>query len=80
MALSVGVEGTSPEASFGRSEGDGLSPRDRRHREWVAKFPVLQMGNRSIEPTLRRSYDDLGALRIEDPEQPERVVVAAGAP
>jgi glycogen debranching enzyme len=38
------------------------------------------MGNRSIERTLRRSYDDLGALRIEDPNHPERVVVAAGAP
>jgi glycogen debranching enzyme len=38
------------------------------------------MGNPSIERTLRRSYDDLGALRIEDPNHPERVVVAAGAP
>ena len=38
------------------------------------------MGNRSIERTLRRSYDDLGALRIEDPDHPDRVVVAAGAP
>jgi glycogen debranching enzyme len=38
------------------------------------------MGNRSIERTLRRSYDDLGALRIEDPDHPDRIVVAAGAP
>ena len=66
--------------AFVHSGGDGLSPRDRRRREWVAKIPVLQMGNRSIERTLRRSYDDLGALRIEDPDHPERVVVAAGAP
>jgi glycogen debranching enzyme len=57
-----------------------LSPSDRRRQEWVAKIPVLHMGNRSIERTLRRSYDDLGALRIEDPEHPERIVVAAGAP
>ncbi len=56
------------------------SPSDLRRREWVAKIPVLQMGNHSIERTLQRSYDDLGALRIEDPEHPERVVVAAGAP
>ncbi len=46
----------------------------------MAKIPILQMGNHSIERTLRRSYDDLGALRIEDPAHPERVVVAAGAP
>ena len=66
--------------AFAHSEGDGLSPRDRRRREWVAKIPVLQVANRSVERTLRRSYDDLGALRIEDPDHPERVVVAAGAP
>ncbi|MFF2347103.1 glycogen debranching N-terminal domain-containing protein [Pseudarthrobacter sp. NPDC058119] len=63
-----------------RPAGHGLSPSDRRHQEWVAKIPRLQMTNRSIERTLRRSYDDLGALRIEDPEHPERIVVAAGAP
>jgi glycogen debranching enzyme len=67
-------------SAFDHAEGDGMSPRDRRRQEWVAKIPVLQMGNHSIERTLRRSYDDLGALRIEDPNYPERVVVAAGAP
>jgi glycogen debranching enzyme len=67
-------------AAFGHPTPGEMSPRDRRRQEWVAKIPVLQMGNRSIERTLRRSYDDLGALRIEDPEHPERVVVAAGAP
>ncbi|MGK3648271.1 amylo-alpha-1,6-glucosidase [Pseudarthrobacter enclensis] len=58
----------------------GMSLSDLRRQEWVAKIPRLQMTNRSIERTLRRSYDDLGALRIEDPAHPERVVVAAGAP
>ena len=69
-----------PPPSFLHSDADGLSPRDVRRREWVEKIPVLQMGNRSIERTLKRSYDDLGSLRIEDPNHPERVVVAAGAP
>jgi glycogen debranching enzyme len=69
-----------PPPSFVHIDGDGLSPRDLRRQEWVAKIPVLQMKNRSIERTLRRSYDDLGALRIEDPNHPDRVVVAAGAP
>lgn len=72
--------GTGPAAAFVHSDADGLSPRDRRRQEWVAKIPVLHMGNPSIERTLRRSYDDLGALRIEDPDHPDRVVVAAGAP
>ena len=69
-----------PPPSFVHTEGEEISPRDRRRQEWVDKIPKLHMGNHSIERTLRRSYDDLGALRIEDPNHPERVVVAAGAP
>ncbi|MGO4245883.1 glycogen debranching N-terminal domain-containing protein [Paenarthrobacter sp. RAF54_2] len=57
-----------------------MSPSDRRRQDWVDKIPVLHIGNRSIERTLRRSYEDLGALRIQDPDHPDRVVVAAGAP
>ena len=75
---SMGGAGTG--STFVHTGGDELSPRDVRRREWVAKIPALHMGNRSIERTLRRSYDDLGALRIEDPDHAERVVVAAGAP
>ena len=74
------VDGINPGALFVHPAAGELSPSDRRRQEWVAKIPVLQMGNRSIERTLRRSYDDLGALRIEDPNHPDRVVVAAGAP
>jgi glycogen debranching enzyme len=75
-----GTDEASPPATFVRASEDGVSQSDRRRQEWVARIPVLQMGNRSIERTLRRSYADLGALRIEDPDHPERVVVAAGAP
>ena len=79
--LTVLLTGDGVQApAFAHSEGDSLSPRDRRRREWVAKIPVLEVANRSVERTLRRSHDDLGALRIEDPDHPERVVVAAGAP
>ena len=74
------ADGTGPVASFPRPAQGEASPSDRRRQEWVAKIPQLHMGNRSIERTLRRSYDDLGALRIEDPAHPERIVVAAGAP
>ncbi|WP_028266063.1 amylo-alpha-1,6-glucosidase [Arthrobacter sp. MA-N2] len=74
------VDGASREALFVHPSAGELSPSDRRRQQWVAKIPVIQLGNRSIERTLRYSYDDLGALRIEDPNHPERVVVAAGAP
>ncbi|MCA4132530.1 glycogen debranching N-terminal domain-containing protein [Arthrobacter sp. M4] len=74
------VDGIKTRAPFVHPAAGELSPSDRRRQEWVAKIPVLQMENRSIERTLRRSYDDLGSLRIEDPNHPDRVVVAAGAP
>ncbi|BCW44685.1 glycogen debranching N-terminal domain-containing protein [Arthrobacter sp. StoSoilB5] len=80
LTVTPGAGSSTASASFGHSDGGELSPRDRRHQQWVANIPVLKVGNRSIERTLRRSYDDLGALRIEDPDHPDRVVVAAGAP
>ncbi|MFF2298404.1 glycogen debranching N-terminal domain-containing protein [Arthrobacter sp. NPDC058127] len=73
-------DGMVPAATVVHPAVGELSRSDRRRQEWVAKIPVLHMGNHSIERTLRRSYDDLGALRIEDPTHPERIVVAAGAP
>ncbi|UZX02908.1 amylo-alpha-1,6-glucosidase [Arthrobacter sp. CDRTa11] len=73
-------EATSSSSSRNLADTREVSPSDRRRQEWVAKIPVLQIGNRSIERILRRSYDDLGALRIEDPHHQNRVVVAAGAP
>ncbi|WP_336715649.1 amylo-alpha-1,6-glucosidase [Arthrobacter sp. USHLN218] len=74
------VDGAVSAAPFVHPAAGDLTPRDHRRREWVEKIPVLHIGNRSIERTLARSYDDLGSLRIQDPAHPERVVVAAGAP
>lgn len=74
------VNGKSPRAPFAHPAPGELSASDRRRQDWVSRIPVLQLSNRSIERTLRRSYDDLGALRIEDPAHPKRIMVAAGAP
>ncbi|GAB13048.1 hypothetical protein ARGLB_035_00120 [Arthrobacter globiformis NBRC 12137] len=74
------IEADGSPMVFVHPDGEGVSPQDRRRQEWVSKIPVLHIGNRSLERTLRRSYDDLGSLRIEDPAHPERNVVAAGAP
>jgi glycogen debranching enzyme len=80
LSVVPAVSEAGPVAPFVHANEGQLSPRDLRRQEWVSRIPVLHMGNRSIERTLRRSYDDLGALRIEDPDHPERIVVAAGAP
>ncbi|MFI2566711.1 glycogen debranching N-terminal domain-containing protein [Paenarthrobacter sp. NPDC018779] len=78
VSVAPTLDGSS--VPFTHPAGGEMSPSDRRRQEWVAKIPALQIGNRSIERTLRRSYEDLGALRIQDPDHPDRVVVAAGAP
>ncbi|MDR6507682.1 glycogen debranching enzyme [Arthrobacter oryzae] len=80
LSVVPAVDGTGQAATFVHPALGAVSPRDRRRMEWVARFPVLQMGNGSIERTLPRSYDDPGAFRIEDPDHPDRVVGAAGAP
>ena len=59
---------------------DSHSPQDRRQQAWVATIPVVTMGNPSVQRTMLRSHADLGALRIVDPNHPDRMVAAAGAP
>ncbi|MGN6609691.1 MAG: amylo-alpha-1,6-glucosidase [Jatrophihabitans sp.] len=47
---------------------------------WRAAMPRLHTPDRRLAALLRRSVEDIGALRMRDPEHPDRVVVAAGAP
>jgi glycogen debranching enzyme len=47
---------------------------------WRAKLPRLTTDHDSFQHLLARSSEDLAALRLFDPEQPDRTVVAAGAP
>ncbi|UZX03316.1 amylo-alpha-1,6-glucosidase [Arthrobacter sp. CDRTa11] len=57
-----------------------ISAQERLQRTWEARIPLPRVGNPSIERSLLRSHDDIGALRIVDPDHPDRMVVAAGAP
>ena len=52
----------------------------QRLREWRLANPVVHTGHRGLASLLERTEEDLGALRIFDPEHPDRVAVAAGAP
>jgi glycogen debranching enzyme len=74
------INGQAPSAPFTEA---GL-PRHRvgvqRQLAWEENVPRLSLADRAIEATLERSQTDLGLLRIFDPEHPDRVAVAAGAP
>ena len=72
--------------------GDELVPRYRcgeavelatpteRLAKWRRGVPTVVTDHPSFTATVVQSGDDLGSLRIFDPERPESVVVAAGVP
>jgi glycogen debranching enzyme len=47
---------------------------------WQATTPIATTGHEGLQRVLRRSQEDLGALRIFDPQDPSLAAVAAGAP
>jgi glycogen debranching enzyme len=52
----------------------------RRLREWRRNAPQVRTPESHLAGVLHRSVEDIGALRIFDPGNPDRPVVAAGAP
>jgi glycogen debranching enzyme len=51
-----------------------------RLKEWRQRVPHVTTDHGGLRTVVARSAEDLGALRIFDPDFPDRVVVAAGAP
>ena len=51
-----------------------------RMAQWRRSVPNLDTDHEGLRMVVAKSAEDLGALRIFDPDYPERTVVAAGAP
>lgn len=66
-------------ASTAQIEATGAASTTR-FREWRIGAPVMSTPDAGLSRTLARSLEDLGALRMRDPKNPDRVGVAAGAP
>jgi glycogen debranching enzyme len=58
---------------------DRATPTERL-AQWRRLVPQVETDHPGLKEVIDRSNEDLGALRIFDPDYPERVVVAAGAP
>jgi glycogen debranching enzyme len=71
-------EEIEPRFRCDRDDADSL-PAQRMAR-WRATVPAVESDHDGLVRALHRSSEDLGALRIFDPEHPETPVVAAGAP
>ena len=75
------IDGHSLTLADARRAAQAASPcTARRASEWKAGSPVVHTTHPGLTRTLARSVEDLGALRIDDAEHPDRVTVAAGAP
>ena len=51
-----------------------------RHEAWRQAAPLVSTPEERLGSLLATSAEDIGALRMFDPDHPDRVVVAAGAP
>jgi glycogen debranching enzyme len=54
-------------------------PMERLAR-WRRQVPMVTTDHVGFESTLARSAEDLGSLRLFDPDHPERLIVAGGLP
>ena len=74
------IDGTTidPRYRCGRPV-DRAEPAERL-AQWRRQVPQVETDHAGLREVVLRSSEDLGALRIFDPDHPERVVLAAGAP
>lgn len=73
-------------------DGKDISPRypcgvpvekgtpSERMNKWRESVPIVSSDHESLDEIVSRSTEDLGSLRIFDPDYPDRQVIAAGAP
>ncbi|MEW1955214.1 glycogen debranching N-terminal domain-containing protein [Terrabacter sp. NPDC080008] len=52
----------------------------REHRRWRERSPVVRSAGARLDALVGNSIHDLAGLRIDDPNHPRRVLLAAGAP
>ncbi len=78
--VGVSVAGSPIEPSYRCGEPVHEAMPLTRLRNWQDRVTTFDTDNTQLATALRRASEDLGSLRIFDPEHPERMVVAAGAP
>ncbi|MCW2675885.1 MAG: amylo-alpha,6-glucosidase [Modestobacter sp.] len=74
------VDEEDVEASFPLDRPLAESTPAMRLRRWHERTPLATTGHEGLRQVLRRTQQDLGALRIFDPDEPTLAAVAAGAP
>ncbi len=65
---------------YARDQPIETSQPAARHEAWRQAAPLVSTPEERLGPLLATSAEDIGALRMFDPDHPDRVVVAAGVP
>ncbi|MDC7120625.1 amylo-alpha-1,6-glucosidase [Cellulomonas fimi] len=80
MLVQPVVDGQDVEPSFPLDRPLSEALPAQRLERWQESTPLATAGHEGLQRVLRRSQQDLGALRIFDPQDPSIAAVAAGAP
>jgi glycogen debranching enzyme len=78
--FSCGIDGEEIEPRWLCGQPVARAKPAERMAAWRRSIPVVDTDHDGLRTVVARSAEDLGALRIFDPDYPERTVVAAGAP
>ena len=78
--FSCGIDGSEIEPRWVCGQPVARATPAERMAAWRRSVPVIDTDHDGLRTVVSRSAEDLGALRIFDPDFPERTVVAAGAP
>jgi glycogen debranching enzyme len=71
--------GERPAAADGERHAAAGGP-EQRLADWRSQSPLLRASDPRLATVFAASTEDLGSLRIFDPEHADRMVIAAGAP
>ena len=74
------VDGEHVEPRHRCGDDQAVDTAAQRLEKWRRNVPAVDTDHAVLRAVLAQSAEDLGSLRVFDPEVPERAVIAAGAP
>ncbi len=80
VEVTASLDGVAIEPRFACGGIDDDAVPLQRMASWRTRLPRVETDSVALAETMARSAEDLGALRIFDPEHPDLAILAAGAP
>jgi len=80
VQVTPALDGVETPPRYGPGQPIETSQPAARHEAWRQAAPMVSTPEERLSSLLATSAEDIGALRMFDPDHPDRVVVAAGVP